>query len=108
MCIRDRGGRYEASTNLTEFSAIWTEKENSTSGQYGAELKLGTRPHGGGITTAITITSAQQIIFDAGVLFVQEIATPTAIADHGALYTKTDNKLYFQDGAGSEHEVSFA
>ena len=101
------GGIFTGSS-LTEGAGIWAEKENATNAQYGFELKLGTRPNGGNITTAITMTSAQQVIFDAGVLFVKEIATPTAIADHGALYTKTDNKLYFQDGAGSEHEVSFA
>lgn len=37
---------------------------------------------------------------------LKETTTPTAIADYGAVYTKTDNKIYFQDGAGNEHEVS--
>ena len=32
---------------------------------------------------------------------------PTATGTFGALYTKADNKLYFQDGAGAEHEVAF-
>ena len=39
---------------------------------------------------------------------LKERATPTADADYGKIYTKTDNKLYFQDGAGTEHEISFA
>lgn len=38
---------------------------------------------------------------------MKEMATPTAVADYGAIYTKNDNKLYFQDGAGVEHEVAF-
>jgi hypothetical protein len=38
---------------------------------------------------------------------LKEITTPTAKADFGAVYTKADNKLYFQDGAGAEHEVAF-
>ena len=38
---------------------------------------------------------------------VKETTTPTALADHGKIYTKNDNKLYFQDGAGTEHEISF-
>ena len=38
----------------------------------------------------------------------KEITTPTAIAGHGAVYTKTDNHLYFQDGVGVEHEVGVA
>jgi len=41
-------------------------------------------------------------------LFLAEIATPTARTNYGAIYTKSDDKLYFQDGAGSEHEVAFS
>jgi len=43
----------------------------------------------------------------AGCLFLKETTTPTARTDYGAVYTKNDNKLYFQDGAGTEHEVAF-
>ena len=39
---------------------------------------------------------------------MKETTTPTAVADYGRLYTKNDNKLYFQDGAGTEHEISYA
>jgi hypothetical protein len=42
-----------------------------------------------------------------GALRLTEISTPTATADHGKIYTKSDNKLYFQDGAGTEHEIAF-
>lgn len=34
-----------------------------------------------------------------------ETETPTAIADHGQIYTKSDNLFYFQDGAGTENSV---
>ena len=48
------------------------------------------------------------ITLDAlGCLCMKEITTPTADADYGKVYTKNDNKLYFQDGAGTEHEVAF-
>jgi len=40
-----------------------------------------------------------------GALHFPEITTPSAIANYGALYTKTDNILYFQDGAGTEHAI---
>ena len=43
-----------------------------------------------------------------GGLALKETTTPTALADHGKIYTKADNKLYFQDGAGTEHEIAFA
>lgn len=39
-------------------------------------------------------------------LALKETITPTAIAGWGKIYTKSDNALYFQDGAGNEHEVS--
>lgn len=42
------------------------------------------------------------------ILTMKETTTPSAVADSGKLYTKTDNKLYFQDGDGTEHEVAFA
>ncbi|KKN73166.1 hypothetical protein LCGC14_0403390 [marine sediment metagenome] len=51
------------------------------------------------------VHSHSNFIIDAGVLFLNETTTPTAIANHGAIYTKTDNALYFQDGAGNEHLV---
>lgn len=38
-------------------------------------------------------------------VILDETTTPTAIANSGQLYTKTDNTLYFQDGAGSESAV---
>ena len=36
-----------------------------------------------------------------------ETTTPAAVANYGKVYTKNDNKLYFQDGAGAEHEIAF-
>lgn len=44
--------------------------------------------------------------FYATALRIKEITTPTAVIGYGAIYTKTDDKLYFQDGAGAEHELS--
>jgi parallel beta-helix repeat protein len=41
----------------------------------------------------------------SGVLYLQETTTPTAYDSMGALYTKNDNTLYFQDGAGTESAV---
>lgn len=42
------------------------------------------------------------------VLFMGETTTPTAKADTGALYAKSTNALFFQDGGGTEHEVSLS
>jgi hypothetical protein len=51
----------------------------------------------------ITVTS---VIVSSGVVTLAETTTPTAVTDYGKIYTKSDNKLYFQDGAGTEHEIS--
>jgi hypothetical protein len=40
------------------------------------------------------------------VLTLVETTTPGAVASSGKVYTKSDNKFYFQDGAGAEHEVT--
>lgn len=45
--------------------------------------------------------------FELGILRVKERTTPTAVPDYGVFYTKADNKAYFQDGAGVEHEIAF-
>lgn len=42
-----------------------------------------------------------------GVLAMAETTTPTADTNYGKVYCKSDNKLYFQDGAGTEHEIAF-
>jgi hypothetical protein len=39
-------------------------------------------------------------------IILEEITTPTVIPSFGRIYAKADNKLYFQDGSGVEHEVS--
>jgi len=43
-----------------------------------------------------------------GVLKLRETTTPTATADFGALYTKADNHLYWQSGAGVEYDLGGA
>ena len=60
-----------------------------------------------GLTNAALYVNSGDIITVTGTYTMKEITTPTALADHGRIYTKTDNKLYFQDGAGVEHEVAF-
>lgn len=45
---------------------------------------------------------------EAGIVTVKETTTPTADTNYGKIYCKADNKLYFQDGAGDEHEITLA
>jgi len=41
-------------------------------------------------------------------LAMKEITTPSAVSGYGQAYTKADNVLYFQDGAGVEHAIGGA
>ena len=62
----------------------------------------------GNIGIGLTPTSNMVgLSIEDGCITLKERATPTADADYGKVYTKTDNKLYFQDGAGTEHELAF-
>jgi parallel beta-helix repeat protein len=59
-----------------------------------------------GIGTASPSANAD-LTLENGALCFKETTTPTADTDYGKVYTKSDNKLYFQDGAGAEHEIAF-
>lgn len=48
------------------------------------------------------------VLQDGVEILLKETTTPTAVSGSMKVYTKTDNKLYVQDGAGVEHEVSEA
>jgi len=40
-----------------------------------------------------------------GVITLTETTTPSALTNYGKIYPKSDNLLYFQDGAGTEHSI---
>jgi len=56
--------------------------------------------------TTLSLEGAPIKVTD-GALHLAERTTPTAIENYGALYFKSDNKIYAQDGDGIEHEVAF-
>lgn len=51
---------------------------------------------------------AKTVITEFQTVTLLETGTPTAIPDKGQLYTKDDNRFYFQDGAGVEQEMLLA
>jgi len=59
-----------------------------------------------GVGTASPSENAD-LTLEGGALAIKETTTPTADTDYGKIYCKSDNKLYFQDGAGVEHEIAF-
>jgi len=75
-------------------------------------LKVGTAgvSHGQTSINDVGITGTLEtngfIYNDSGVMYMAETTTPTPITNFGALYTKADNNLYFQDGAGAEKQLA--
>ena len=61
--------------------------------------------HTGIVLSGLLACGGQQLK-NAQFLELDEIATPSALADHAKLYTKSTNKFFFQDGAGVEHEMT--
>lgn len=61
-----------------------------------------------GITPDVVLEADGDFVLPNGIFRFQEITTPAALADYGTLYTKADNMLYFQDGAGTESPVGGA
>ncbi|RLC68398.1 MAG: hypothetical protein DRH97_03250 [Chloroflexi bacterium] len=41
-------------------------------------------------------------------IHLKETTTPSAVANYGAIYTKSDNHLYWQSGAGVEYDLGGA
>lgn len=65
---------------------------------------------GTGYFDALDVTGAvsmDTLTLNGGSIALKEITTPAAVVTYGKMYTKTDNKVYFQDGAGVEHEIAF-
>lgn len=87
---------------------------NTVVGQVGTTGDYTITPAGGDVILASSklaigvaaMTNMTGLVVEGGVLGMKEITTPTADTNYGKLYTKTDNGLYFQDGAGSEHSVN--
>ena len=55
------------------------------------------------------VNNAGDPVLQGGVeLLLLETTTPSAVSGSAKIYTKTDDKLYIQDGSGVEHEISEA
>ena len=59
------------------------------------------------IGSATGYSNSDLTLDGGGALMLKETTTPTADANYGKIYTKNNNKLYFQTGAGVEKEISF-
>lgn len=101
-------GIKDSDTTIT--NAIGLEIKNITIGSNDWAIKTGTGSveFGGNVGVGVTPGANADLTLEAGRLMLKESATPTADTNYGKVYTKTDNKLYFQDGAGTEHELAFA
>jgi len=106
-----------ANVAIIDFQALNAAAGQETYGRIGASIvSVGAGVEEGKMTfdamIAGTITTIAQIDTDGltlpnGVLKIGETGTPSADTNFGKIYTKTDNKIFFQDGAGVEHEIAF-
>lgn len=51
------------------------------------------------------VLDSVDLSLERGLLRLAETTTPSAVSNYGRFYTKTDNRFYFQDGAGDEHRI---
>jgi len=58
-----------------------------------------------GIGTASPSANAD-LTLEGGVLNFKETTTPTADTNYAKIYSKADNRLYWQDGEGTEHTIT--
>ena len=70
----------------------------------------GALPTDADIAAAIAIVTDPGGTIDAriaagGIVALVETTTPVPVPNQGKLYTKNDNNIYFQDGAGVEHTL---
>ena len=57
--------------------------------------------------TDIYLGQNSQSTVHCQVLTLKETSTPTALSNYGKIYCTSDNELFFQDGDGTEHQISF-
>jgi len=108
---------YQVADNLTtgHDNIIIAYNLNASAVDVSNELNLGGVLYGTlgancNLTVNATTVSVNYDLMLAGdgVLGLKETTTPTADADYGKIYCKNDNKAYFQDGAGVEHELGLS
>jgi len=54
----------------------------------------------------VEVNDSGEVVVNNGVIVLGETTTPTAVTDFAKIYSKSDNELYFQDGAGVEHKIA--
>ncbi len=93
---------------ITEASTMEIVDEPSGAGiNYALYVRGGAVRIGGALGIGVFPLSNADLTLEGGALALKETTTPSADTNYGKVYTKTDNKAYFQDGAGAEHEIAF-
>lgn len=93
-----------ASTGSTQYSCGRIVSGHTTDAYSGAYIDLQYPTAEDTFTSGLKLTTTH-VSLEIGVLRLKETTTPSADSGYGKIYTKDDNELYFQDGAGTEHTV---
>ena len=104
------GQSFDGTANISIASTDLSDTDNIVN--YNDTIKeftgTGNTSFAGKVGIGLTPTANMAgISVESGLLTLKETTTPTSDANYSKIYTKNDNKLYCQDGAGTEHEVLF-
>ena len=96
---QNKGLKIKAGSDGNEYTLHCIDESDADVFYVGGDGKVGI-----GLTPTVNMSG---LSIESGIITIKETTTPTADTNYGKVYTKSDNKLYFQDGAGTEHEISF-
>jgi len=96
----------QSGTEIKTLATIVSSHDGAVDDEKGKlEISTNDGNDGDAPTLSVTVGADGITTIERGVLALAETTTPSAVGSVGALYTKSDNELYFQDGAGIERAV---
>lgn len=98
FCIKEAGG-------TCKFSVTHNGTVTASGQTFDARDSIGNLSPSSACTNSGTPLCILDDVQVDGILYLEETTTPSAIANYGALWWQSDNKLYGQDGDGDTHVI---
>jgi len=99
-------GSYHSDGSTTNFGAIQAYKANTNNGNYATELRFLTRPHGGSLTTGMTINSSGLTYIPTAYSTTTGSGANMYIQSDGAFYRSTSSRRYKNTIEDATHGLS--
>ena len=103
--LQSSASRIYGVVEATNKSALTFETKSGAS-NYAERMRISNQGNVG-IGTSVPSEYSDLTLGNQSSLCLKETTTPISEANFGKIYTKSDNNLYFQDGAGAENSISF-